>query len=428
MGCGGSKEAPALKKGPSKPKYSVACVGFKGPNTSDKDESGVRFDSVPIANGMVNAGCTCDMLDYSPEGHDEFVTKALTYDGLILRIMPGHLSEEGVPAGAQKKFDDAMDQIAMKGKAIWASPVMQTRLGAKDSLVKIKDLNCGLPDTFAYYDKKSFDEGFKKSCAFSPRVIKQNRGKSGEGIWLVWLESKRYCETFGEKSLTDRDRLKLMEMSDNHVEYHTVKEFVEFCTNGVGGDAGNLWSSTFPGKYLEGGKAGGGQIVDQRLLPRIVEGEVRLVMVKDQLHEIIHKKPKEGEMSAVNVAAADFSTFPPNEPKYQELKSTFEKEIPDIMSALGVAGEPLPLLWTADFIPVDNHKSPYVIGEMNCGCVDISQFSAAIGSNLKAVSTADAAQGYKLTNAMGVKAVQTLDEIKTSGGFTAVGGKAMSNE
>lgn len=33
----------------------------------------------------------------------------------------------------------------------------------------------------------------------------------------------RYCEAFGEKVLTDRDRLKLMEMSDNHVEHHTVR-------------------------------------------------------------------------------------------------------------------------------------------------------------------------------------------------------------
>ena len=56
--------------------------------------------------------------------------------------------------------------------------------------------------------------------------------------------------------------------------------------------AGNLWATTFPGKYLEGGKAGGGQIVDQRLLPRIVEGEIRLQMVKNELHKIIHKKPK----------------------------------------------------------------------------------------------------------------------------------------
>ena len=63
-------------------------------------------------------------------------------------------------------------------------------MGAKDALVKIRNLKVGLPDTFAYYDMKEFEKGFKQSCAFSPRVIKQNRGTMGEGIWLVWLESK----------------------------------------------------------------------------------------------------------------------------------------------------------------------------------------------------------------------------------------------
>lgn len=29
-----------------------------------------------------------------------------------------------------------------------------------------------------------------------------------------------------------------MEMNDNHVEYHTVGEFLEFCVNGPGGKAG----------------------------------------------------------------------------------------------------------------------------------------------------------------------------------------------
>jgi len=32
-------------------------------------------------------------------------------------------------------------------------------MGAKDALVKIKELDVGLPDTFSYFDKKSFDEG-----------------------------------------------------------------------------------------------------------------------------------------------------------------------------------------------------------------------------------------------------------------------------
>merc|ERR1712159_807894 len=97
----------------------------------------------------------------------------------------------------------------------------------------------------------------------------------------------------GDAMLADTDKLKLMEMNDNHVEYHTVGEFLEFCVNGPGGKAGQ-WKSTFPGRYLEGGKEAGGQLVDQRLLPRITEGEVRMLMTGNQCQMIIHKKPMDG--------------------------------------------------------------------------------------------------------------------------------------
>ena len=258
MGCGSSQAAAApvaLKKGPSevKAKYKIAVIGFVAPDTRfnmDKDKNGVRYDSTPIANGIIRAGAKADILNYDPERHDEFATAAFDYDGFLVRIAPGQLSSPGVEPGAQKKFDSLMETLQTKGKAVWSSPIVTKRMGAKDALVKIKNLKVGLHDTFAYYSKKEFDAGFKKSCAFSPRVIKQNRGTAGEGIWLVWLESRRYCENFGDKALTDRDRLKLMEMSDNHVEYHTVEEFLAFCHEGPGGKAGDLWSSSFPGSDI----------------------------------------------------------------------------------------------------------------------------------------------------------------------------------
>eukprot|EP00966_Prymnesium_polylepis_P191133 4430069-Prymnesium_polylepis.1 len=51
--------------------------------------------------------------------------------------------------------------------------------------------------------------------------------------------------------LKDTDMLKLMEMNDNHVEYHTVKEFLTFCVDGPDAPGAGKWASTFPGKYLE---------------------------------------------------------------------------------------------------------------------------------------------------------------------------------
>jgi hypothetical protein len=65
--------------------------------------------------------------------------------------------------------------------------------------VAIKDMSCGLIDTFAYYTPQELRAGFVKGAAFQPRVIKQNRGSAGEGIWLCWLEDKAYCAQFGAR-------------------------------------------------------------------------------------------------------------------------------------------------------------------------------------------------------------------------------------
>merc|ERR1711988_2099672 len=53
------------------------------------------------------------------------------------------------------------------------------------------------------------------------------------------------------------------------------------------------------GKYLEGGKAAGGQITDQGFCGRILEGELRFNMVNDVCLGVIHKVPAPGGMSAV---------------------------------------------------------------------------------------------------------------------------------
>jgi len=249
-------------------------------------------------------------------------------------------------------------------------------------------------------------------------VIKQNRGSAGEGIWLVWLQNKPYCRSFGEESLEDWDQLKLMEMNDNHTEYHTVGEFLEFCINGPGGEAGE-WESVFPGKYLEGGKEAGGQLVDQRLLPRISEGEVRMLMVKDALFQIIHKKPVEGGMSAVG--GINIPTFfPPDAPEFADLKAKFvDHDIPILMKAMDLDGQPLPIIWTGDFIPADGPtpgSTVYIVGEFNCSCVGISNFGAGCGpgKDLSDVSDANYAEAMRLCNLIGIKAVEALDEMQVA--------------
>ena len=174
--------------------------------------------------------------------------------------------------------------------------------------------------------------------------------KKHQGIWIIKLKEGNYCASYGERSCEDGAKLLLMEANDNHEEEHTVAEFIEFCVNGRTSKSGE-WTSKGVGKYLEGGKEAGGQLVDQRFCPRIVEGELRYNLVGDALVGIIHKKPKEGGISAVGGTGSVYTYYGPEEPLFAALTNNFlKKDLQHVMPSLELADEPLPLWWTTDFI------------------------------------------------------------------------------
>merc|ERR1711871_1227927 len=385
---------------------------------TDKSAEGIRPDTIPICNAMIDAGNFCVPLFYIPGLHVPFFLHLAQYDAIIVRINPGQISQIG---GDQDAFDRSMRAIRKRGIAVWSSPDVMIQMGAKDALCKIAKLDIGLEDTLAYYDEAEFAEGFKKTMAFQPRVVKQNRGSSGEGIWICKLKEGNYCSAFGERSCDDSEVISMMEANDNHAEEHTVGEFIEFCVNGRTSKSGT-WTSVGVGKYLEGGKAAGGQLVDQRFCPRIVEGEVRVFMVVDTPTLLIHKKPKEGGISAVGGTGSIYTYFGPDAPEYADLIKKFTvNDMPKIMPSLGLETEPLPLVWTGDFIPVDDDsaadKTRWIIGEFNCSCVGLSKFQGPgcvydedgkRENGLHTVPEEDLKEGNKLCALMAAKAMDIL--------------------
>jgi len=348
---------------------------------TDKTNNGCRYDWLPFVNGMINAGCSCQVVHYLHEEHDAFFALMAKFDAVIVRCNPGQIKADG---GSQQAFDDAMRAIKKSGIQVWPSPDVMEFMGAKDALTKIATMSIGLPDTLSYYEEGSFIEGFKKTMAFQPRVIKQNRGSSGEGIWIIKLKEGNYCSEYGERSCADDEVLELMEANDNHAEEHTVAEFIAFCMSGRS-DASGEWTSKGVGKYLEGGKEAGGMLVDQRFCPRIVEGELRYNMVGPELIGIIHKKPKEGGISAVSGTGSIYTFYGPDEPKFKNLTDNFSKDVTTVMPALGLADEPIPLWWTSDFILASPEGTPaeeekWIVGEFNCSCVGVSKCLPACGT------------------------------------------------
>jgi hypothetical protein len=350
---------------------------------TDKDPiSGHRRDSIPIATQISakneSASGILFFLDDS-DSQDEVAVETNTLlrrfllrtaTGVVVRVNPGTLS-----SAAQAKLDILLTELSSAGISVMSTPQVMRQMGAKDSLVKIRSLRSGLHDTAVYYDAQSFQEGFLRSIAYRPRVIKQNRGSQGEGIWICKLQDETaYCANLGDKVATLDTPLVLMEANDNHVEHHTVGELFEFVCNGRTEQSGE-WSSAGTGRYLEGGIDAGAMLVDQRFLPRIVEGEVRCNMIGSDLVNLVHKVPKAGGLSATLQSGAVYTSYSPESAKFANLVETFRADLPNIMAAFGMEGEPLPLLWTADFIfdYDENGNDVFYIGEFNCSCVGITK-------------------------------------------------------
>merc|ERR1712182_133840 len=98
---------------------------------------------------------------------------------------------------------------------------------------------------------------------------------------------------------------------------------------------------------------------------------------------IIHKKPKEGGISAVGGTGSIYTYYGPDEAKFANLTKNFlEKDINSVMPSLGLESEPIPLWWTGDFILASPEGTPeaeekWIIGEFNCSCVGVSKCLAA---------------------------------------------------
>merc|ERR1712117_904532 len=338
---------------------------------SDKVTSGHRFDSVGIANGLRKKGIAVQMIFYNVDEHDRFFEVVPNFDAIVMRINPGQITANG---GDQQKFDKAMTEVASK-IPVWPTPANMEQMGAKDALTKIKDMDFGLTDTLGYYSPDDLRQGLPKTVAFEKRVVKQNRGSAGEGIWIIELKNKIDCPKYGDRVAAMDEVLICKEANDNHVEEHTVEEFIEWCENGRT-DKSGTWTSKGQGKYFEGGVEAGGQMVDQRFLPRIDEGESRFVMIGKKLYRVEHYVYIGGVGGETKT-----TIYPAASPDFPDTK-----ELP--------------------------HKTPLVIGEFNCSCLGLAGFLDARGGNLLDLPADRMAMGEEMADKIGALAREQLDAVK----------------
>ncbi|RLA63832.1 MAG: hypothetical protein DRQ88_11900 [Epsilonproteobacteria bacterium] len=312
---------------------------------TDKGAYGYRVDSRAIADSLRKKKWSAEIIFYSDENRGEIyrhiVTKAGAY---ISRVNPGNLKDE-------TGYFQMLKELVENGIQGLPHPDAMVSYGAKNAVEKLKESDLVPNDVYSYYSFEDFKENFIKTLATGVRVLKQNRGSTGEGIWRVEVIEPGKSTNSEEVSLDSK--VKCTEAKDNHVETMRLSEFIDFCV-----------------QYLEGPS---GMLLDMPFLERIKEGEIRVFMLRKKPVNIVHKKPADtpDAFSATLFSGAKYTYDSPE--KWPDLMRLIQNNLNAIIEKLG--GYEIPLIWTADFIldtDKDTGKDKYVLGEINASCVGFS--------------------------------------------------------
>ena len=317
-------------------------VIFEARGGTDKGEFGFRKDSKAIIDALKQRGWTAEIIFYDDVNRGEIYRHTLTKaDAYISRVNPGNL-------GNEVGYFQMLRELVMQGVKGLPHPDAMIAYGAKSAIERLKGTAFVPEDVYTYYHFDALKDNLPKTLKRGVRVIKQNRGSTGEGIWRVEvLHPEQYHDDIPWDA-----RLKLTEAKDNHTEEKSLQECLEFCI-----------------RYLVGAN---GMLLDMPFLPRIKEGEIRVLMLRDQVVNIVHKKPADtpDAFSATLFSGAQYRYDTPEQ--WPDLVAVIRRSLPELRERLG--DYDLPLIWTADFILDTDHNGAdrYVLGEINASCVGFS--------------------------------------------------------
>src|SRR6266576_2776530 len=143
-----------------------------------------------IFEEMAALGIDAEPAVYDEAFADEVQAQLLAVDRVLVWVDP-------LSRGKTRTALDAMlREVAARGPWVSAHPDVILKMGVKEVLHRTKHLGWGT-DTHLYRTAADFGDAFPSRLrSAGPRVVKQNRGNGGQGVWKVELVS----EPTGEES------------------------------------------------------------------------------------------------------------------------------------------------------------------------------------------------------------------------------------
>jgi len=281
---------------------------------------------------------------FDEEFADEVRDQLLAVDGVLVWVNP---LQEGKTRAV---LDPLLRDVAARGPWVSAHPDVILKMGAKEVLHRTKHLGWGT-DTHLYRSAEAFRDVFPRVLRTSgPRVVKQNRGNAGQGVWKVEQIEPLPGGVAAVRVL--------------HAQRGSVPE--------------DLALADFMAR-CEGYFTADGCIVDQPFQPRLADGMIRCYMGADKVvgfgHQFIKAlipPPPEGPNSEAAQPGPRIM-HPASAEPFQALRTKMETEwTPQMMAALGIDAASLPIIWDADFLygsRTASGEDTYVLCEINVSSV-----------------------------------------------------------
>jgi hypothetical protein len=280
---------------------------------------------------------------YCEEAAGEVRDQLLAVDGVLVWVDP--LSD----GRTRFQLDAMLREVASRG--IWVSthPDVTLKMGVKEVLHTTRHLGWGT-DTHLYRTFGAYQNEFPQRLESNgARVIKQNRGNGGQGVWKVQLAPAP--QRGGLVSVLEARR-------GSEPRTLPLTEFMGSCAG-----------------YF----ADGGCIIDQPLQERLPDGMIRCYMGTDKVvgfgHQLIKAlmpPPPQGATSP-EAQPGPRIMHPAMAPEFQALRLKMETEwTPQMMQLLGIERDVLPIIWDADFLYGSRTaagEDTYVLCEINVSSV-----------------------------------------------------------
>jgi hypothetical protein len=300
-----------------------------------------------VFDALRQVGLTVEPVVYADEVAERVRDRLLKLDGVLVWVNPIHEGRD------RTRLDALLREVADAGRFVSAHPDVILKMGTKEALVTTQSVGWG-DDVHVYRTSDEMRTQLPaRLAAGRARVIKQDRGHSGQGIWKV--------ERVGTAGAPERDmRLRVRQAPGGSPEEElSLADFAARCE-----------------PYF----AGGGRMIDQPYQERLPEGMIRCYLVHDRVegfgHQAInalHPPPPPGVPASEAPRPGRRLYFPPTRTDFQPLRRKLEDVwLPAMQRLLDIDTPSLPVLWDADFLlgPRDHDgRDTYVLCEINVSSV-----------------------------------------------------------